>query len=273
MDYNKFIETLKNLNSTEEILLFIYEYFRKNVTYNYDQLQVVKYNNHDEPLLINIREFIHSNKGSKTEEFKEKLIKMFDEAFMRIEGRPLSDRNKREWFKEFGKIIHHEATPARQSGFLKIAAKEAYDEIVSVVVENINPVYQNGMLKDGACGDYSIWVQNILSELNIPCFFVRGRGTTSHAWNLVYIEDKNEWVNFDMTMVRFYLDDFSKKYGEPDKWVFASMEEMFKNQPLRVIEKLIDIDGNVCYKGTINSDNYKELINFLSELENKKVRR
>ena len=128
------------------------------------------------------------------------------------------------------------------------------------------------MLKDGVCGEYSSWVINILNELDIPCFYVIGRGTTSHAWVLVYLKDKNEWVNFDMTMVRFYLDNFSKKYGEPDKWVFASMEEMFKNQPLRVIEKLIDSEGNTYYKGTINSDNYEELIKFLSELENKKVR-
>ena len=273
MEYSRFIEILKSLNSTEEILLYIFAYFKEDVSYNYDQLQVVKYNNQDEPSLIKIREFIQSNKGCETEKFKKNLIKMFDEAFISIEGRPLSVRNKKEWFKDFGKIIHHEATPARKSGFLKIAAKDAYDEIVSVVVENINPVYQNGMLIDGVCGEYSIWIQKILSELNIPCFFVRGRGTTSHAWNLVYIEEKNKWVNFDMTMVRFYLDGFSKKYGEPDEWIFASMEEIFNNQPQRKIEQLIDSDGNVCYKGTINGDNYEELIKYLFELNDKKVRR
>ena len=123
MEFKRFMEELKKLTSTEEVLLFIYAYFKKSVSYNYDQLQIVKYNNYEEPLLINIKEFIQSNKDNGTEEFKEKLIKMFDEAFISIEGRPLSDRNKKEWFKDFGKILHHEATPARESGFLKITAK------------------------------------------------------------------------------------------------------------------------------------------------------
>lgn len=38
MTYDKFIQLLKGLNSTDEVLVAIYNYFKNNVSYNYDQL-------------------------------------------------------------------------------------------------------------------------------------------------------------------------------------------------------------------------------------------
>lgn len=238
MNYTIFIGMLSHLRTTENVLLFIYEYFKNNVTYNYDQLQVVKYNRQEEPLLVNIRNYIKDNKVNKT---KEKIMQMLDDAFTKIEGRPLSYRNKKEWFKNFAKTN-------------------------SIQTDEYPSIYERGMLKDGVCGEYSEWVAKILTELDIPCFKVIGKGTTGHGWNLVYLEDKNIWVNFDMTMVRFYLDGWSKEYGDSNKWVFATTEEMFKLQPQRVIEEIKDINDNVCFKGIINKDNQEELEMFLSEL-------
>ena len=54
-NYDLFIEKLKQLkesgHTTKEILGLIYQYYQKYVTYNYDELQIVKiqnYNNHPE---------------------------------------------------------------------------------------------------------------------------------------------------------------------------------------------------------------------------------
>ena len=47
-DYNLFIEKLRQLKekgcSTKDILYLIYQYYQKYVTYNYDELQIVKLN-------------------------------------------------------------------------------------------------------------------------------------------------------------------------------------------------------------------------------------
>jgi hypothetical protein len=45
-DYNLFIEKLKGLKNsgytTQELLFLVYQYYQVYVTYNYDQLQIVK---------------------------------------------------------------------------------------------------------------------------------------------------------------------------------------------------------------------------------------
>ena len=159
---------------------------------------------------------------------------------MEIEGRPLSYRNKKEWFSDFD-ITH------------------------TINVNDYPPIYDRGLLRNGVCDAYSNWTSKVLTELNIPCLKVIGKGTTGHGWNLVYLEDKDIWVNFDMTMVRYYLDGWTREYGEPNKWVFATIEEMFNMQPKRTIEEIKDAEDNTCLKGIINKDNQEALDIFLSE--------
>lgn len=266
MNYEQFITMLSNLSSTEDVLVAIYDYFKENVTYNYDELQVVKYQRYENEYLKNISDLIAQNKNERSLEFKKQLMDLFDEAFYKIEGRGLSDRNKREWFKNYGTIIHHEAQPAR-NGIFKIAAKDAYDEVVQIEVNNYPPVYSDGLLKDGVCSEYSKWIKQICDGLSIPCLKVKGKGSTGHAWNMIYLKDKDMWVNFDMTMVRFYLDGWSLEYGEPEKWVFASNEEMFLMQPHRVVEQILGDNDEVLFKSVISGENVEELDEFLRNLQ------
>lgn len=102
--------------------------------------------------------------------------------------------------------------------------------------------------------------------MNIPCLIVRGKGTTGHAWNLIYVQEKNMWVNFDMTMVRFYIDEWSKEYGEPEKWIFATNDEMFKLQPQRIIEQILGDNDTILFTSVINANNQGELNEFLNGL-------
>lgn len=265
MNYEQFIKMLSSLTSTEQILITLFNYFKNNVSYNYDELQVVKYQRYENEYLRQISNLITKKKNEKSDEFKEYLIKLLDDAFLKIEGRPLSEKNKLEWFKNYGTVIHHEAQPAK-NGIIKIPARDAYDEIVHIESNNYPPIYCNGLLKDGVCAEYSKWVKQICDSLNIPCLKVRGKGTTGHAWNLIYVQEKNMWVNFDMTMVRFYIDGWSKEYGEPEKWIFATNDEMFKLQPQRIIEQILGDDDTILFTSVINANNQEELNEFLNGL-------
>lgn len=114
-NYQEFIEYLKYLNDTERILYAIYEYFRDYVSYNYDQLQAGKLDNGDGKL-DEIKQYaltLEPNESSKQE-----LLQLLDEEFMRVEGRPVTPANRELFFKNYGKIIHHEARP-KQKEYLK----------------------------------------------------------------------------------------------------------------------------------------------------------
>ena len=107
MRYFEFIKTLKNLSSTEEVLIYIFNYFKNYVSYNYDELQVVKFNRYyEQPLLNKVVDYINANKENTSTEFKEKIIEMLDDAFRTIESRPLSNENKKRWFKASIRLYH-----------------------------------------------------------------------------------------------------------------------------------------------------------------------
>ncbi len=113
-----FIEYLKGLDTTQEVVYALFNYFKDNVTYIYDDLQAAKYSVYLEKFdKVNKMKSLISKNGVSVCS-KEELVKLLDEVFMEIEGRPLSDRNKIEWFKNYGKIYHQEATPA-SNGLLK----------------------------------------------------------------------------------------------------------------------------------------------------------
>ena len=116
-------------------------------------------------------------------------------------------------------------------------------------------------------------MNKICNDLNIPSFKVKGKGTANHGWNLIYIKEQNKWVHFDMTCVRFYLDNFTKDFGEPDKWVFATTEDIFKLQPKREIHSITDIEGNVIFEGLINKDNYQDFEKIVDNFEYNAINR
>lgn len=193
---------------------------------------------------------------------------------MDIEKRPLSEKVKQFLFKDWGKVEYVEP----KSRIIKTNNPEGKPYKTLTFIGSIwfppteinDPIYYNGLIISGVCEHYSEWVSKICNDLNIPCYQVDGKGTANHSWNLIYIKEQNKWVHFDMTCVRFYLDNFTKDFGEPDKWVFASTEDIFKMQPQREIHTLKDIDGNKIFEGKITKENYNEFEDFeLNELCNK----
>ena len=264
MDYEQFIQMLKMLDNTEQILITLFNYFKDNVEYNYDELQVVKYIRYEEGPLREVYDLIAKNEKEKSQEFKEYLIKRLDDAFLQVEGRPLSERNKYEWFKNYGTIIHHDAQPAK-NGIIKIHARDARDEVIQIQPHPYAPEYKNGLLVNGVCGEYSRWIKQICNDLGIGCFIVKGKGTTGHAWNLIYIQEKDVWINFDMTMVRFYLDGWATEYGRPEDWIFATNKKMFEMQPQRIVEQIIGDHDTVLLNSVVTSEKQGELDSFLQK--------
>ena len=112
------------------------------------------------------------------------------------------------------------------------------------------------MLKEGVCGDFANeFEKRIYNDLNIKHLTVEGKGTTGHAWSLIYLPEEDRWVHFDMTMVKFYQDEWIREhrpYTEQD-WIAATTENIFKMQTSRQIHS---INGKKCY---FDKDNYREL--------------
>lgn len=295
-NYNLFISKLKQVKengaTTREILTLIANYYEKNVTYNYDELQIVKIiNYYKHPELQKVLQEVDgrinkinaiAKKGEKTLEeildeddvekpyTLEEVIEMLDDAFMTIEGRPLSKRNRESFSNFYGKTVHINYSPRIEGRVeldslgnvvghsLPIKEKKEHDEFVSLQSTNFQSSYpavytENGMLKDAVCSTYPKFEKKICDDLGIKHKEVTGIGTTGHGWSLVYLEEEGKWVHFDTTMIKFYQDGWIKEH-EPYQmkdWVTASTEEIFKMQPKR---RITSIEG----KGyNIDENNYQ----------------
>ena len=70
----------------------------------------------------------------------------------------------------------------------------------------------------------------------------------SHAWSMVYLPEEEQWVNFDMTMARFYLDNWLKNQPyRPEDWICATTEDMLKMQSTRKVLKVGSKQCNIDY--------------------------
>ena len=256
------------------------KYFKKYVTYNYDQLQITKLNvdrknepsyicrkiykkinnriyevNHISSLTqLSPQEIINNDIVEKPYS-KEKAIDLLDEAFLEVEGRTLTDRNKEWLFKNYGKTVHIPYKPAKKTGLFKTDEVLEHEEIQGINDEQYKPVYCNGMLIDGVCERYTFFIEKICKDLGIKHLNVGGIGTTEHVWSLIYLPEEKRWVHFDMTMVKFYQDKWIINH-EPynmENWIAASISDIFKMQPTR---KITNINGIKC---SFNIENYTEL--------------
>ena len=65
---DQFIEMLQNIGNTEDVLVAIYEYFKDSVKYNYDELQVVKFDRaYEHKQLEAIKDLLFENKNNAQE--------------------------------------------------------------------------------------------------------------------------------------------------------------------------------------------------------------
>ena len=128
---------------------------------------------------------------------------------------------------------------------------------------NYEPKYENGMITEGTCLDYTNFEGKIFNDLGIKYKRIGGIGTTKHAWNMVYLpeEDEKQWVHIDMTMVRFYLDNWIKNHNgyKATDWICATTDKIFEMQNSRKIKKV----GKHDCKPEITKDNQEELVEMI----------
>lgn len=87
--YNEFVDFLNSLNTVEEKLYYVYQYFRDFVSYDYDNLQLVKIVRSDDKKLAYIQDF--ANKTSRTPFNKRRILEMLDNLLYQQDGTILSD--------------------------------------------------------------------------------------------------------------------------------------------------------------------------------------
>lgn len=284
-DYKLFIGKLKQLKekgcSTKEILFLIYHYFEKYVKYNYDQLQIVKMlrleknepsyecaeiykrindriniiNQISAQTQLSLNEIIECNLVDDPPYSKDDAIILINGAFLKVEGRNLTDKNIEIIFSDYGNSITIPHKKANRIGKFKTDEVLEHEEIQGMNVVNYKPLYYNDMLRDGVSSDYKKFLKKIFKDLKIKHIEIEGIETTEHSWNMIYLPEEERWVHFDMAMVKFYQDEWIKDH-EPynmEDWVTASTSDIFKMQPTRKITK---INGVKCL---FNKDNYNNL--------------
>ena len=296
-NYTSFIESLKKLKAegatTRDILMVLYLYYRDYVSYDYDLLQLVKmtegdssspsykcFKTYDEikrgindlnkkmkknGTLIT-RELIQDAIDNRIIFSKEEAIAKLDEVFLELEGRPLTDKNKKGLFNDYYNIVNCPYKPAKEHGIFRHPEEleHSYMKGIARIGPSelwYNPVYREEMLINSTCGIYSGFNDRIFTDLKMKHKTLAGIGTATHGWSMVYLSEEEKWVHFDMTMVRFYLDYWIKDHEpyKPENWICASTEEIFKMQPTR---KITSVGRQKCY---IDGNNQEKLMEILDE--------
>ena len=140
-NYDLFIKKLKqvkeNGHTTKEILGLIYQYYEKYVTYNYDELQIIKINNCKHPEITDVqKKYSHSDITTENaEQIKQEYISDLNKVFLQLEGRTLTPKTIELLFGEFGTVVHHEERDIIKylgKTYEKKEHKDAYDEIKGI---------------------------------------------------------------------------------------------------------------------------------------------
>lgn len=188
---------------------------------------------------------------------KNEASSKLDEIFEKVEGRPLSSRNKERCIDDYYSIIYSPYKPAK-NGFIKINESPEYSYMHGLSRKGYQPVYRNGMLIDGVCSEYVNFESKVCGDLGIKHKRIEGIGTTGHAWSMVYLPEEEQWVNFDMTMARFYLDNWLKNQPyRPEEWICATTQDMFKMQPTR---KIFKVGSKQCNIDSSNAEKLNDVI-------------
>ena len=129
------------------------------------------------------------------------------------------------------------------------------------------PEYRNGLIINGVCEDYTIYLIELFKELGIEAHNIGGTSELGHAWVIVNADGKIKSI--DLTRAVFIRDGFK---GIPSNqtskdWLYTDLDKMFAMQEKRCIN---EIDGK-SLEVPIDGQNYDEN-NFLELLkeQNKK---
>lgn len=257
-NYEEFIEILKRIPSQKQQLEYLFEYFKREVKYNYDVLAQAK--------TIKIYELpdgtitkygsdalvLHRITGKLDKAFncvnlkeREKAVRELKSGMESI-GLPLSDEFIGKILEKYGQEYIIPAQPERPANgiFLAIHAQPERKEFrtlqQSAYLIDFPAEYENGLITKGVCADYAPFINRVCKEIDIFSVRIDGNTPTDHVWNL--IESDGEKKHFDITYALFVRDKYSDwdKKAKFDDFLGLSFDRLKELNPLRNIET---IDG------------------------------
>lgn len=280
-NYEELLEVARNLDTDEQKVFLLCNYFMANVSYNYAYLEAIridkkstgmekmvqdidtKYNAYNAEERQTAKQELEQKMRQdmkdryKDEGVAEKQLKAFLDAIDKYYGTIVPAQPERKvmiFGKECGVI---NATPERA-----IALVESIRKLKNEDTEVLNHrVIENGLLKQGVCAEFAPYVKKYFNDLGISCEVIQGQGTVDHVWNLVEVNGQAR--HLDLTNAIFIRDGYGENPTNaiPENWFMATTKEIFKMQSCRKIEKI----GEDRPKQEIIAENFIEYEQFIND--------
>ena len=131
------------------------------------------------------------------------------------------------------------------------------------------PEFDNGLITNGVCEDYTDYLVPILQRAGIEAHSVEGTSELRHAWVIVSSDDGYKSV--DLTRAVFIRDGFLSIPAEQTSqdWLYTDLRKMFQMQGTRTITKI----DNIALPSSITPDNFDEqgFTNLMEQITQGKV--
>lgn len=278
-NYDELIKVAKSLETDEQKVFLLCNYFIANVSYNYAYLEAIRIDKEETGMEKMVQE-IDSKYNAYNEE-ERKLAKQELEEKMRedMKNRYKDENISEKQLKEFLTAIDNyygTVIPAQPERKIMIFGKEskinAIPERAIALVESIrtiknensdllnHKVVENGLLKQGVCAEFAPYAKKYFNDIGMKCEIIDGQGTVNHVWNLVNVNGQAR--HLDLTNAIFIRDGYGENPTNaiPENWYMADTKEIFKMQPGRKIEKI----GDNTPKQHITAENFSEYEQFIN---------
>lgn len=273
---DELINEANKIESTEDRVKFIMNYFLENVKYNYANLfcayltqGLVSYDTRLKP--NNIIENQTKKEGSSDfavtldyngkSKILENILKIRDEntgsynQFIEnlrgyIESELGSHLDNKELISENTDLIMKEIESrlGNQFQILQIPGVDFNYDMSAILIQLVcgreeifHPEFKNGLLTNGVCKDYTDFLVPLLKKVGVEAHAIQGTSELDHAW--VIIKDGDEYKSIDLTRAVFIRDGFKgiPKDQTSQDWLYHDVDKGFEMQPTRSITK---IDGH-----------------------------
>lgn len=280
-NYDELIEIAKSLETDEQKVFLLCNYFIQNVSYNYAYLETIRIDKEDTGIEKMIKDIDSKYDSYNAEDRKKAKKELEDKMREDMKSRYKDERIlEQELDRLLSAIDNYYGTiiPAKPERKVVIFGKEcgkinATPERAIELVESIRTIKnensellnktctENGLLKQGVCAEFALFVKKYFDDLGMSCQIVHGQGTVNHVWNLVNVSGKAR--HLDLTNAIFVRDGYGENPTKaiPENWYMAETKEIFRMQPCRKIEKI----GENAPKENITENNFTQYEQFIAE--------
>lgn len=279
----------KKIENIEDRTRYIMNYFLENVKYNYAYLFVKGYTQGSiYRVSNNYNIMINKTKTDGDEEFA--VARSINEGESRIFDDILKIRDENDGnYSKFTEQLRNYVTVELKK---HLANDKIVNENVDLVLEKIEqglrekgtfnykgnefkanydiskvlidfllkpkeyfpPEFNNGLITNGVCADYTNYLVPLLQKAGIESYSVEGKSEFGHAW--VIVRDGERYKSIDLTRAVFIRDgSLETPQGQTSEdWLYSDLKDIFKMQNARTITK---IDGKEL-PNAITAQNFDE---------------